>query len=268
MRYTTLLFDLDHTLLDSNASEVDAYAHTMASIGLGEPAQHFERYVTINQEMWRAVEAGTMRPEEVRFRRFEQFVAEVGVDADPVAMADSFVWGLGAHGQLYDGAREMLDTLAGQVRLAMVTNGLSEVQRARIERLDLDRYFDAVIISSEVGVTKPRPEIFDLAFAQLDSPDPATAVMIGDSLSSDIRGGREYGIATCWYNPHGAVAGPDDTVTHEIRALPEVLDLVVGRAGRGLTPSGTSSGEEHMGVQDVVGVEGGLDGAHGRQLGR
>lgn len=225
MRYQTLLFDLDHTLLDSDASEVAAYAHTMATIGLDDPDQHFERYVDINREMWRAVEAGTMHPDEVRFRRFEQFTADIGVDADPVAMAEAFVRGLGAHGELYDGARDLLDALGGHVRLALVTNGLSDVQRARIERLDLDRYFDAIVISSEVGVTKPRREIFDLTFERLGAPDPATAVMIGDSLSSDMRGGRDYGIATCWFNPHELAAGPDDTVTHEIRTLTEILDL-------------------------------------------
>lgn len=225
MRYETLLFDLDHTLLDSDASEVAAYAHTMAVIGLDDPEHHFDRYVTINREMWRAVEAGTMRPDEVRFRRFEQFTAEIGIDADPVAMAEAFVWGLGAHGELYDGAREVLDALVGQVRLALVTNGLSEVQRTRLERLDLARYFDAVIISSEVGVTKPRREIFDLAFEGLERPERSCSVMIGDSLGSDIRGGRDYGIATCWFNQHGIEAGPDEVATHEIRRLAEILDL-------------------------------------------
>lgn len=225
MRYQTLLFDLDHTLLDSDASEVAAYAHTMARFGLDDPDHHFDRYVDINREMWRAVEAGTMRPDEVRFRRFEQFTAEVGVDADPVAMAEAFVRGLGAHGELYDGARDVLDALVGRVRMGLVTNGLSEVQRVRIERLDLDRYFDAVVISSEVGVTKPRREIFDLTFELLGDPDPTTAVMIGDSLSSDMRGGRDYGIATCWFNQHGLPSGADDPVTHEIRTLSEILDL-------------------------------------------
>jgi 2-haloacid dehalogenase len=225
MRYETLLFDLDHTLLDSDASEVAAYAHTMATIGLDDPDHHFDRYVTINREMWRAVEAGTMQPGEVRFRRFEQFTSEIGIDADPVAMAEAFVWGLGAHGELYDGARDLLDALHGTVRMAMVTNGLSEVQRARIERLDLGRYFDAVVISSEVGVTKPRGAIFDIAFDQLGSPPADTALMIGDSLTSDIRGGADYGIATCWFNPHGAAAGPDDVVTHEIADLVEILTL-------------------------------------------
>lgn len=225
MTYSTLLFDLDHTLLDSDASEVAAYAHTMARVGLEDPDRHFDRYVTINREMWRAVEAGTMRPDDVRFRRFEQFSSEIGLDADPVAMAEAFVWGLGAHGELYDDTHELLDELAGRARLAIVTNGLSEVQRARIERLGLARYFDAVVISSEVGVTKPRGEIFDLAFERLGAPDRATALMIGDSLTSDIRGGRDAGIATCWYNPHGAVPGPDDVATHEIRTLAELRSL-------------------------------------------
>lgn len=230
MRYETLLFDLDHTLLDSDASEVAAYAHTMATIGLADPDAHFERYVTINREMWRAVEAGTMDPTEVRFRRFERFADEVGIDADPVAMADAFVWGLGANGDLYDGARELLETLAGTVRMAMVTNGLSDVQRARIERLELGAYFDAVVISSEVGVTKPRGEIFDIAFERLGAPAKASAVMIGDSLTSDIRGGADYGIATCWYNRHRATPGTDDlatyeTVTHEVTDLAQILTL-------------------------------------------
>ena len=225
MRYQTLLFDLDHTLLDSDASEVAAYAHTMATIGLDDPDAHFQRYVTINQQMWRAVERGELQPGEVRHRRFEQFTAELGLTADPEEMAAAFVWGLGAHGELYEGAREVLEELSGRATLGMITNGLSEVQRARIDRLDLARYFDAMVISSEVGVTKPRREIFDIAFEQLSHPEPDGALMIGDSLTSDIAGGTAAGIATCWYNRHAEVAGPDDQVTHEITDLTQLLDL-------------------------------------------
>jgi YjjG family noncanonical pyrimidine nucleotidase len=224
--YQTLLFDLDHTLLDSDASEIAAYAHTMQLIGLPDPDDHFERYLRINHRMWAAVERGELQPTEVRLRRFEQFVDEVGIDADPVEMAEAFVWGLGAHGELYDGARDVLDELAVRASLAMVTNGLSDVQRARIERLDLDGYFDAIVISSEVGVTKPRPEIFDITFARLGSPPKESAVMIGDSLTSDIRGGADYGIATCWYNARATSAGPDDVVTHEVSKLADLPAVV------------------------------------------
>ena len=230
MRYTTLLFDLDHTLLDSDESERMAYAHTMTTIGLPDPDTHFDRYVAINQSMWRAVEAGTIQPSEVRHRRFEQFTIELGLDADPHGMADAFVRGLGAFGELYDGARELLDALAGRARMAMVTNGLSDVQRARIERLDLGRYFDAVVISSEVGVTKPRPEIFDVAFEQLDAPAKGSAIMVGDSLTSDIQGGHDYGIDTCWYNRHTATRPDLPTITHEIAALGDLVEIVTGSA--------------------------------------
>lgn len=219
MRYTHLLFDLDHTLLDSHESERLAYSHAMATIGLPDPDDHFDRYVTINRAMWVAVEAGDLQPSEVRHRRFEQFIADLGVDADPHAMAEAFVDGLGRFGELYEGAREVLESLAERATLAMVTNGLSEVQRARIERLRLADYFHTVVISSEVGVTKPRREIFDLTFAGLGHPGPETALMIGDSLSSDIAGGRNFGIDTCWYNPLGQPRADDDSATYEIADL-------------------------------------------------
>lgn len=227
-RYTHLLFDLDHTLLDSDESERLAYAHTMAMIGLPDPDDHFDRYVAINRAMWLAVEDGDLQPSEVRHRRFEQFLGELGVDADPQAMAEAFVDGLGRFGDLYDGAREVLDALAGRATLAMITNGLSEVQRARIERLGIGDYFHTVVISSEVGVTKPRREIFDLAFTGLGDPAPETALMVGDSLTSDIAGARNFGIDTCWYNPLGHVRPTDDSVTHEIAVLAELHRIAAG----------------------------------------
>ncbi|MEO6569981.1 MAG: YjjG family noncanonical pyrimidine nucleotidase [Ilumatobacteraceae bacterium] len=228
MRYTTLLFDLDHTLLDSDASEVDAYAHTMDTIGLADPDVHFDRYVSINQTMWRAVERGELEPGDLRHQRFQAFTEQLLIDADPFAMADAFVWGLGAHGALYEGAREVLEQLSAVATLAMITNGLSEVQRARIDRLDLAGYFDAIVISSEVGATKPRPEIFEHAFELLGQPPKSTTLMIGDSLTSDIRGGTDFGIDTCWFNPHGRTAGPHDRVTHEIRRLDQLVPLATG----------------------------------------
>ena len=231
MRYSTLLFDLDHTLLDSDASEIAAYAHTMQLIGLADPDDHFERYLRINHGMWAAVERGEIQPSEVRHRRFEQFVHEIGIDADPMAMADAFVWGLGAYGELYDGARELLDHLAGSVRLAMITNGLSDVQRARLDRLDLAGYFDAIVISSEVGATKPRPEIFDIAFEQLGAPAKDTAVMIGDSLTSDIRGGSDYGIDTCWFNWRSEPVPSEFVITHQISRLDQLPAVIASPGG-------------------------------------
>lgn len=226
MQYETILFDLDHTLYDSHESERQAYAHATARAGLGDPDAHFERYVTINREMWAAVEGGDMLPTEVRHRRFERFNSEVGLAADAHRMADDFVWGLGAYGELYPGAEQLLAELAARASLGLVTNGLSEVQRSRLSRLGVADYFDVIVISSEVGVTKPRPDIFEIAFEQLGNPPRESAVMVGDSLTSDIAGGRNFGIDTCWYNPNGHVAGPDDDVTFQVTKLEDVAMAV------------------------------------------
>ena len=171
----------------------------------------------------------------MRTARFEQLVAAAGLDADPVVMADAFVAGLGMHGDLYPGVRSVLETLTAQASLALVTNGLSEVQRKRIERLDLGRYFDAVVISSEVGAAKPSTEIFDIAFDLLGSPARESVLMVGDSLTSDIQGGINYGIATCWYNPNHQRADESDrfngfgTFDFEVDSLDLLPDLVAGR---------------------------------------
>ena len=120
----------------------------------------------------------------------------------------------------------VLELLQPRVALALISNGLSEVKRPQIERFGFDRIFDAIVISAEVGAAKPSREIFDIAFDLLGKPPKESALMVGDSLTSDIKGGADYGIATCWYNPNGEVAGPDDRITHEIASLKELLDLV------------------------------------------
>ena len=173
--YSTLLFDLDHTLLDSAGSEAAAFDQTLRRAGADQPDQYFDTYDRINRGLWAALERGETTADELRTTRFEMLIAETDLCAEPRAMADDFTAGLGANGELYAGAREALDAVFGQASLALLTNGLSDVQRARIERLDLVRYFDAVVISAEVGAAKPGTRIFDIAFAQLGSPPKPTA---------------------------------------------------------------------------------------------
>lgn len=229
MRYPTVLFDLDHTLLDSDASLQLALAATLDDADVAAPDSHYETFDTLNRALWKQVEAGTMTPPEVHIERFRQLVAALQIDAEPAGLAEFYGRALGAFGDLYPGARDLLDRVAESgATMAMVTNGLSEVQRARIERLDLGRYFDAVIISAEVGTAKPGGEIFDLTFAALGEPARDGAVMVGDNLPSDIKGGVDYGIATCWYNPHGHAAPGDLTPTHVVHDLAAIHQVVLG----------------------------------------
>ena len=226
MSYSVFLLDLDHTLFDTDASELAAFEQTMLAAGVQDAERYLQPYQTINVQLWAAVERGEISPNVVRTGRFERLVAEQGLDADPQQMADDFVAGLGACGELYEGAHEVLQHLSENAALAMVTNGLGEVQRSRIERLGLGDYFDAVAISAELGVAKPGVEIFDFVFQSLGSPSRKNAVMVGDNLSADIRGGVNYGIATCWYNPHGHPSNGTDQSDHEIEDLNELRKLL------------------------------------------
>ncbi|MEM9654739.1 MAG: YjjG family noncanonical pyrimidine nucleotidase [Actinomycetota bacterium] len=229
MGYRFGRLDLDHTLLDSAASEAAAFDRTVRSIGVTPTSDLFDRYRTINQTLWAAVERGDLTPDRLKLLRFEQFTESIGAEADPAVMAKTFTGGLGDNGDLYPGARAVLGRLDQVATLAMVTNGLSDVQRRRIERLDLARYFDAVVISAEVNTAKPGTAIFDLTFDKLGNPDRAEALMVGDSLTSDIQGGHNAGVDTCLYDPAG-VHPPDarPTPTHRITTLEELVPLVAG----------------------------------------
>jgi len=226
MTYSVFLLDLDHTLLDSDTSEVLAFQQTLLAAGIFDPENHMDAYRSINLDLWAAVERGKILPQQVKILRFERLALQQGFNVDASQMAEDFVTGLGRNGELYEGARDTLQQLSGQASLALVTNGLSEVQRARIERLDLEQYFDAIVISAEVKTAKPGTKIYDLTFAALGNPQKNTSLMVGDSLSSDIKGGTNYAIDTCWYNPKGKTKNSTDQITHEIRDLSELLSLV------------------------------------------
>ena len=227
MRYTTLLFDLDHTLFDFDTSEAEAFTAALTGAGIEVTDGYHERFVSINKALWRRVEAGELTPNDVRVVRFERLFGEVGVEADAHQVADDYLVGLGAYGDLYPGARDLLDELSDVASLALVSNGIGQVVRDKVERLDLDRYFDAIVISGEVGVAKPHSGFFDIAFERLGHPDKATTLMIGDSLASDIQGGIDYGIDTCWYAPDIEVE-PTQAPTYRVGSLSEIPAIVKG----------------------------------------
>ena len=227
MRYTTLLFDLDHTLFDFDASEIAAFDSTLARAGVGSPNGHRDVFASINRALWADVERGDLTPNQVRTLRFEQLVEQTGIDADAGVMADDYVIGLGANGDLFPGARDALEELSPKATLALISNGIGEVQRSRIARLDLEKYFDSIVVSGEVGTAKPGSGIFDIVFGELGYPDKSTALMIGDSLTSDIAGGINYGIDTCWYTPDGSPETPSGS-TYRIADLDEIAPIVEG----------------------------------------
>lgn len=204
MRWRWILFDADGTLFDFEAAQVAALERTWRQAGMPELPDLLDRYRRINLDLWDRYERGLIDQDEVRLRRFADVLSELDHDiarAEP--LADSFVANLSREGRLLDGADRLLEDLRGNFSLALVTNGIAEVQRGRLARSGIEHHFQAVTISGEIGTAKPAGAFFDAAFAACGDPDPAEVVIVGDSLTSDIRGGLDYGIATCWFNPEG-----------------------------------------------------------------
>ncbi|MDG2263272.1 MAG: YjjG family noncanonical pyrimidine nucleotidase [Actinomycetota bacterium] len=227
MGYSCVLFDLDHTLFDSDASERDAYSGAVGGAGVDDPSSIFERYVEINRGLWRQLEAGTIDLERLRVQRFEDLAEHAGIEYDAALVADHYSELLGSCGQLYEGSRPLLDQLRGQVQLGLVTNGVSSTQRARLARTGIADVFDAVVVSGEFGSAKPGRAIFEEVFRQLGEPTRAEVLMVGDSLSSDIAGAAAAGVDSCWFNPLGVVADAE-LFTHQVSSLGDVALLALG----------------------------------------
>lgn len=229
MRYPHVLFDLDGTLFDYRKAEAAALAATFAGVGLRFEPPHIELYRRINQGVWLELERGEVTREELKVRRFAELLDEAGLAGDAVALSEWYLEELSRRSDLIDGAVAMLRRLDGKVRKVAITNGLQAVQRPRLASSAIRDMFHGVVISEEVGSAKPDAGIFDAAFEHLGNPPRDQVLIVGDSLTSDMQGGSDYGIDTCWFNPGGETLDVDDVEIHyEIRSLDAIPGIVAG----------------------------------------
>lgn len=228
MKYEWLLLDADGTLFDYDRAEAMALRRTFEQMGAGFEPGYVEAYRRINGQIWLDFEQGRISQADLRTRRFELLFDAVGARLSPEAFSAAYLRNLAQGTDLIDGAEEVVRALHGRVGLMLITNGLHEVQRPRIARSALNDYLADLVISEEVGAAKPDPLIFDAAFQRMGHPRREAVLMVGDSLTSDMRGGVDYGLHTCWYNPEGQPRAPDVPVRYEIHDLRQLLDLVAG----------------------------------------
>ncbi len=226
-RYNVVLLDADGTVFDYERAEATALAAASADLGLEfDSTKDTVTYRRINAEIWRRFEEGDISAAELSLERFRLFLSELKEEADAATMSERYLEHLAGAGFLIDGAAEVVADLAPRVRLVLITNGLARVQRPRFESSGLGRYIEQLVISDEVGSRKPESEIFARALEPFGGMARAEALMVGDSLTSDIRGGINYGLPTCWYNPNGEENTEGLHPTHEINSLEELLFLV------------------------------------------
>ncbi len=225
--YHCLLFDVDGTLLDFNASEEAALRETLAHYGMDAREGITERYHAVNNALWAALERGEIKQDKLVVQRFETLFREFGIDASPAGVNDYYLSQLAQRSDVYEGVHEVLEELAEVATLAVVSNGVERVQCNRLAQAGLDKYFDGFFISGRVGASKPARKIFDTALNSLGVENRRKVLMIGDSLKADVAGGARAGLDTCWCNFAGLTPPEEEQATYTIEHIQDLMNLVM-----------------------------------------
>ena len=221
-----LFLDLDDTILDFQKAEALALSKTLRSFGLEPTEAVLKRYNLINKAHWEALERKELTREQVLVGRFATLFQEVGCDGDPEQCARRYEDFLSVGHYFLPGAEEALERLSKKYKLYLASNGTAKVQAGRLKSANISHYFEEIFVSQEIGANKPALEYFTRCFARIPGFDPAKAMIVGDSLTSDILGGIHAGIATCWVNPHHKARREDIRVDYEIEALSQLETLL------------------------------------------
>lgn len=225
MKYTSLFLDLDNTLLDFNKAEAMAVRRVLAKHGLPCDDEAVKTYSAINKSYWERFERGEIQKNDIFENRFKTFLAKYGATGDTAAIAEEYCALLSEGHYTVAGASQILDYLKGKgYKLYATTNGLSSTQYRRIKESGLGVYFDGVFISEDADHQKPEKEYFDYVISNIEEKDRRNILVVGDSQSSDILGGINAGLDTCWYNP--AKAEPKYKSNYEISDLAELKNIL------------------------------------------
>lgn len=221
-----LLIDLDDTILDFHKAEHVALENTLRHYGVEPTKETIVLYKEINQAHWRALEQGAMTRKQVNTGRFEVLFSQLGKQVDGEICAAYYLSQLGLTHDYLPGAEEAVIRLSKKYRLFIASNGNTVVQAPRMADSGLNGYIEKAFVSETLGANKPSKEFFDLCFAQIPGFDPEKAMMVGDRLSSDIQGGINAGLRTCWVNADGAENHTGIQPDYEIEALSQLEALL------------------------------------------
>ena len=227
-RYRTILLDADETLFDFQRSERHALGDTLRAAGIEPTVEMQKGYSEINARAWKRLERGEITKEALRTERFAELCRHFSLNADEQKLSRDYIASLATQSFLLDGALELCKDLFAHCRLYIITNGIAAVQHGRFDRSPIKPYFKEIFISDEIGVEKPHKAFFEGVANRIPDFDPASTLVVGDSLTSDMAGGIGAGLDTCWYNPSGKEKPADMPITYTIKSLGELLSLVLG----------------------------------------
>lgn len=231
-RYDVLLCDADNTIFDFNRAEETAFEAACGAVGVPATRQMLAVYSEINDALWRLFEQGGIEQRVLRVRRFEQFLERIGRgDVSAAAMSETFVEALGRQSVPLPGAVEAVARWSRVLPVIVVTNGIARVQHGRMDRSEIRRHISGLVISEEVGAAKPDPRMIEAGMVLAGVSDRRRALMLGDSLTSDIAAAANAQVDACWFNPHGKRNDKGLPVAYEIRSLDEMDAILTGEEG-------------------------------------
>lgn len=225
---STILWDVDGTLLDFIAAEKAAIKTLFGEFNLGQCSDEMiKRYSEINKTYWQRLERGEITKQEVLVGRFKEFFKSEGIDISVVEEFNSlYQLRLGDTIVYHDDSLEIIKSLQGRVRQYVVSNGTVEAQTKKLRLSGLGELVDGIFLSEHIGVEKPNIEFFDKVLEEIKPADRSTILIVGDSLTSDIQGGNNAGIVTCWYNPLGDKAPDKYRIDYEISDLHQIYEII------------------------------------------
>ena len=225
---STILWDVDGTLLDFIAAEKAAIKTLFGEFNLGQCSDEMmKRYSERNKTYWQRLERGEITKQEVLVGRFKEFFKSEGIDISVVEEFNSlYQLRLGDTIVYHDDSLEIIKSLQGRVRQYVVSNGTVEAQSKKLRLSGLGELVDGIFLSEHIGVEKPNIEFFDKVLEEIKPADRSSILIVGDSLTSDIQGGNNAGIVTCWYNPLGDKAPDKYRIDYEISDLHQIYEII------------------------------------------
>ena len=227
-QFTTILWDVDGTLLDFHYSQRRAMeACFQKYIGKNITEEQLSRYSAINDMFWKKLELGEVTKAQLLPGRFIQLFSEYGIEGvDVEAFQKQYQVELGLHFSVIDDAVTICKSLQGIVKQYVITNGVTIAQQTKLRLSGLAEVMEELFISEAVGAPKPHQAYFDYVLEHVEEKDKTKMLIVGDSLSSDIKGGVLNGIPTCWYRPQGTANTSEYIPDYEISDLHEIYNLL------------------------------------------
>lgn len=223
--YKAIFFDIDDTLLDFNAASQSAFYQSFQMLNIDVEDPYYHIFQNIDHALWQTQKLGKITVDDVINLRFQQLFITLGIDADDMAMRDTFQYHLSLEATIEKGACEVLDYLHPKYTLYTASNGILAMQESRLRRANLLEYFSGLFVSDDIGYEKPHPQFFETCItrSQLSANE---ILFVGDSWAADIVGAANYGIDTCWYNPMSLESPNDYQSEYIIQNLSELISIL------------------------------------------